>query len=132
MIASRYRRFVFGFWILMSVAILGLWGASFASGKTWEGGLFAYQNGNIPIFHLAAECGMSVIVLVGVVGWVRGFRWGRTVTVFGAGMFGYSAINSFGWALHNEPALTIPMSLSWVGVFLLLPLAIQPTDATPR
>lgn len=129
-----YRAFVFGFWILMSIAVIVLWVVSFASGKTWEAGLFAYQNGNIPVFHVVAECGMSVVVLAGVAGWLRRARWGHTVTVFGVGMFGYSAINSFGWALHNEPFLTLPMIVSLVGAVLLFPIAVRGNtgDDIPR
>jgi hypothetical protein len=119
------RSLIFGFWILLSLSIFALWIASFASGKTWEEGLFVYQNGNIPIFHLIAECGMAATVLAGIVAWLCNARWGRFVTIFGAGMFGYSAINSFGWALHNSPALTLPMILTWVGTVLLFCIGVD-------
>jgi hypothetical protein len=110
-------------------AVIALWTWTFASGSGWERGLFVYQNGNIPIFHVLAELGMACTVLLGLQGWRRGLRWGLAVTTLGAGMFGYSAINSLGWALHNDVVLAIPMLASWIGIGLLLSVASAQRDA---
>ncbi len=113
------KRVVLSFWLLNSLAIFVLWAVTLATGHGWTQGLFAYQNGNIPIFHLVAESSMAIVTLAGLVGWQLARRWGPPLALVGAGMFGYSAINSMGWAIHNQPALTIPMGLSLLGLPLL-------------
>jgi hypothetical protein len=123
---TTYRRFLIGFWLLDSVAVLALWAITFATGRSWEQGLFAYQNGNIPIFHLVAECLMALVTGVGFLGVIARRPWGRMLALLGVGMFTYSSINSLGWALHNAPGLAVPMLASLVGAALVL------MDSRPR
>lgn len=130
--SRRYRALVFGFWTVMSLAVLVLWLVEFASGRTWGQGLFAYQNGNIPIFHVVAEASMAITVLIGLSGWRRQTRDGACTTIFGVGMFCYSAINSLGWALHNSRAMALPMCASLIGAALLAPVAIADLGRDPR
>ena len=110
------KRAILSFWLLNCLAIFVLWAVTLATGHGWQQGLFAYQNGNIPIFHLVAELSMAIVTLAGLVGWLRARRWGPPLALLGAGMFGYSAVNSMGWAIHNQPALAIPMGLSLIGL----------------
>ena len=125
MMTRAFRRIVLACWLLDGLAVLALWIATFATGRAWEQGLFVYQNGNIPLFHVVAECLMALVTLLGVLAWIAKKRWGRLLALVGAGMFGYSAINSMGWAIHNAPALAIPMALSLAGLPLLFVLAAR-------
>ena len=109
--------------LLNSIAIFVLWAVTLAQGQGWERGLFVYQNGNIPVFHLAAECVMACVTLLGLIAWLRRRSWGPSTALIGAGMFGYSAINSLGWALHNQVALALPMLLSLAALPPLFRLA---------
>lgn len=119
-----------GLLALDALAVLAIWGLSLAGGA-FEEGLFAYQlEGAVPIFHLAAEIGMAVAALVGVVGWLRRAAWATTVLTFAAGMLTYGAVNALGWALHDDPATAIPMAITLVLAGWLLAARIR--AATPR
>jgi hypothetical protein len=97
---------------LDAVAILALWAGSLRSGA-FEQGVFAYQlEGTVPFFHLAAELGMAVAVLVGSAGWLAAARWSLPVLTFAAGMLSYGAVNALGWALHNDVAMAVPMAVT--------------------
>lgn len=123
---SRWSQgLVMGFWFLQCAGVVAFWALVLSRGAGWSEGLLVYQNGNIPLFHLVAELAMAVVVAVGLVGW-RGRRtWGPPLALVGAGMFGYSAINSMGWAIHNDPVLAVPMVVSLLGVPLLLLLTLN-------
>jgi branched-subunit amino acid permease len=108
--------------VLNCLALFALWGVSLATGHAWERGLFAYQDGNVPVFHLVAELSMAVVMLVGLLAWWRRREWGPLLALVAAGMFGYSGVNSMGWALHNDPVLPVPMGLSVIGLAWLFPL----------
>lgn len=111
-VSKTWKRVVLGFYALASLGIFALWTLNLARGA-WEQGIFKYQlTGNIPVFHLTAEFLMALITLAGILGLAANRRWGQLVFVLGIGMFLYSAINSFGWALHNDLAQGIPMILS--------------------
>jgi hypothetical protein len=106
--------------VLSCVGVFAIWMVELAGGA-FDEGIFTYQlQGNIPIFHLIAEYGMAIVLLIGAVGWWQNRGWGRGVTLFGLGMFSYAAINSMGWALHNNVAVALPM----VAVLLLAALAL--------
>lgn len=66
----------------------------------------------MPFFHLLAEVAMAVVALVGATAWLTGVRWSGPVLTFAAGMLSYGAVNAFGWALHNDPAMAMPMGLT--------------------
>lgn len=122
---ALWEKIVLGYWTVNSLSIFVLWTTAFVTGSEWKDGLFAYQNGNIPIFHLTAECLMAVTTLAGLVAWNGGRDWGPLLALVGAGMFGYSAVNSMGWALHNDRTLAVPMTLTLVGLPPLLALAVK-------
>jgi hypothetical protein len=95
-------------------------------------GLFVYQDGNYPIFHVVAEGLMGVAALVAGGGLWRGTRWGRGLAMLALGMLGYSAINSSGWPLKNDPALLIPMVATLVLVIGAFPYLLRQTGGPER
>ncbi len=101
--------------ILLVIASLGvfiIWGMNLAGGAFPEGIFVGSQETSLPIFHLVAEFLMAVVTLIGVIGTRRGKPWGNGLTLFGMGMFTYSAINSMGWTVLNDPIQSIPMGIT--------------------
>lgn len=91
---------------------MAIWVSSLRAGAFHEG-LLRYQlEGSVPIFHLAAEFGMAIIALIGVAGWLSAARWSLPVLTFAAGMLTYGAVNSLGWAIHNDAILAVPMGVT--------------------
>ncbi|HEY9121583.1 MAG TPA: hypothetical protein VIM80_01170 [Brevefilum sp.] len=109
------RNFKKGVLILLVIASLGvfiIWGMNLAGGAFTEGVFVGSQETSLPIFHLAAEFLMAVITLIGVIGIWQRKSWGNGLTLFGMGMFTYSAINSMGWTVLNDPIQSIPMGIT--------------------
>ena len=117
---------------LDAVGVIGIWIASLRRGA-FEKGLFTYQlEGNVPIFHLAAELGMALVTLVAVVGWAAGRAWARPLLPFALGMLSYAAVNSLGWALHNDVATAAPMLATLVLAALTMAVLIGAGARTHR
>lgn len=74
---------------------------------------------------------MATITLVGL--WARwtARSWGRGVLLFGLGMLGYSALNSLGWAVHNDVATAVPMVVTLVLALALAPVLLRSTRRLP-
>jgi len=99
---------------LDSLAVVGLWAVNLSS-NAFPGGVWsAQQESSLPALHLAAEGLMAGVTLAGVLGTWKGAGWGRGILLFGLGMFAYSAVNSLGWAVVNDPGQGIPMLLTLV------------------
>ncbi|MBS3750760.1 MAG: hypothetical protein KGY39_04540, partial [Anaerolineales bacterium] len=48
-------------------------------------------------------------------------RWGAGVFLLGVGMFSYSALNSLGWAVVNDPLQGLPMGLTLIAGLFAIP-----------
>ena len=122
--APWVRRILAGILVLLSLAVFAFQGMNVMTRAF--GNVLVYQReGNIPIFHLVAECLMATVTLAGAVGLWQGVRWGSNVALLGLGMFTYSAINSFGWALHNDMTQGIPMIVTVVVAAFAAPYLIR-------
>lgn len=121
---KRWIQILIALLFLDSVGIFWIWGVALVDGA-FQDGLFAYQEGNIPIFHLTAEFGMALVTLAGLYGWWHDRSWGRGITLLGMGMFTYSAVNSMGWAIHNDVALAIPMIATLLLVLIAVPMLLR-------
>lgn len=109
---------------LDAAGVIGIWIASLRQGA-FEQGLFTYQlEGNVPIFHLAAEFGMALATFFAVAGWAADRAWARPLLPFALGMLSYAAVNSLGWALHNDVATAAPMLATLVLAALTMTLLI--------
>ena len=108
----RLPRWLVAMLALEGIGVLALWAASLRA-DAFGDGLFAYQlQGTVPILHVSAEVGMAAALLVGAIGAVRSARWSTPVLTFAAGMLAYGAVNSLGWALHNDAILLLPMAIA--------------------
>jgi hypothetical protein len=122
------KNFKIAILILLVIASLGvfiIWGMNLAGGAFTEGIFVGSQETSLPIFHLVAEALMAVVTLIGVIGTWQGKPWGEGLTMFGMGMFTYSAINSMGWTVLNDPIQSIPMGITLVIVIAAIPLIIR-------
>ena len=122
---NKFRNALLVLLFILSLAIFGIWGMNFAAGAFAEGIFIGQQETSLPIFHLVAEFLMAGVTMAGVIGFWRKKAWAKGLTVFGMGMFTYSAINSMGWAVINDPLQAIPMAITLVVVILALPLLIN-------
>jgi len=103
------------------VAIFVIWALNIFSGA-FPNGLFTGQREvSLPFMHLSAELLMAGITLVGVLGLFYGRIWARGITLFGLGMFTYSAINSMGWAILNDPIQAVPMVITILLAIVVVP-----------
>jgi len=110
---------------LDALGVIGIWTLSLRRGA-FEEGLFTFQlQGNVPIFHLAAELGMALVTLVALAGWAAGRAWARPLLPFALGMLSYAAVNSLGWALHNDAATAAPMVATLVLAALTMGVLIR-------
>jgi hypothetical protein len=122
---NRWKLLLTGLLLLNCLGIFWIWGTALGEGAFAEG-IFTYQmEGNIPIFHLAAEFGMAILTAIGLIGWWRNRAWGRAILMLGLGMFTYSAINSMGWALVNDFVLVIPMVFTLLLVSVTVPMLFR-------
>jgi hypothetical protein len=120
------RNILIGFFTLLSLAVYTIWIANFASGAAAiDGALTPAIETSVPVFHYVAELLMATVTLVGVLGLWRRTAWGRGVTLVGLGMFGYSAVNSLGWAVVNDWVQAIPMAIAAVAVLVAVPHLIR-------
>jgi hypothetical protein len=123
---KKFKKAVLILLVIASLGVFVIWGMNLAGGAFPEGVFIGSEETSLPIFHLAAEFLMAVITLIGVFGiWRRKF-WGNGLTLFGMGMFTYSAINSMGWTVLNDPIQSIPMVFTLLVVIAALPMLIKP------
>ena len=110
--------------LIASLTIFALWGLNLSGGAFPYGVFVGSQETSLPIFHLVAEFLMATITLIGVIGIWRRKPWGEEITLFGMGMFTYSAINSMGWTFINDPTQSIPMVITLIIVIAAIPILI--------
>jgi len=122
---EKFKNLLLVLLLILSLAIFGIWGVNFAGGAFSEGVFVGQPETALPIFHLVAEFLMATLTLVGVIGFWRKKQWAKGLTLFGMGMFTYSAINSMGWAVINDPAQAIPMGITLIIVVAGLPFLIK-------
>lgn len=125
---KRLKRCILGFFILDSLAIFGLWAMNLSRGAFPHGILTPQAETSLPVLHLTAEFLMAGITLAGAMGMWFERRWGKGLFLLGLGMFLYSAVNSLGWAVVNDPVQGIPMGLTLIAVLLAIPSFITFTD----
>lgn len=118
----KFKKAVLVLLVIASMGVFIIWGMNLAGGAFPEGIFVGSQETSLPIFHLVAEGLMAVITLIGVVGIWRRKPWGNGLTLFGMGMFTYSAINSMGWTVLNDPIQSIPMGFTLLVVIAALPI----------
>jgi hypothetical protein len=115
--ATPTPRWISWYLIAVGVGVGVLWTASLPG--AFQDGLFTYAGtstaGNVPFFHILAEAIMAATALTAGLLWRRGSRRAPTVTLLANGMLAYSAINSSGWLLHNQPAVTVLTGATLVG-----------------
>ena len=122
---GKFRKTVLILLVIASLGVFIIWGMNLAGGA-FPGGVFVgSQETSLPIFHLVAEFLMAVVTLIGVFGIWQKRPWGDGLTLFGIGMFTYSAINSMGWTLLNDPVQSIPMGITLLVVIAALPMLIK-------
>lgn len=122
--ANRRERAIAAFLLVAGSAIVAIWILSLATGA-FATGVFTYQDGNYPILHLIAELVMGALACAAGVGLWRGSRWGARLALFALGWMCYSAINSAGWAIANDPALLFPMIVTLAGAALAVPYLLR-------
>ncbi|MDF1520504.1 MAG: hypothetical protein P1P73_08490 [Brevefilum sp.] len=122
---KNFKQAVLLLLVIASLGVFIIWGMNLA-GETFSEGIFVGSlETSLPIFHLAAEFLMAVVTLIGVIGTWQKKPWGNGLTLFGLGMFTYSAINSMGWTILNDPIQSIPMGITLVIVIAAIPLLIR-------
>ncbi len=122
---KKFKKAVLILLVIASLGVFIIWGMNLAGGAFPEGVFVGSQETSLPIFHLVAESLMAVVTLIGVIGTWRNKPWGNGLTLFGMGMFTYSAINSMGWTVLNDPIQSIPMGITLVIVIAAIPLFIK-------
>jgi hypothetical protein len=122
---EKFKKAVVILLVIASLGIFIIWGMNLLGGA-FPGGVFVgSEETSLPIFHLVAEFLMAVVTLIGVIGIWRRKPWGNGLTLFGMGMFTYSAINSMGWTVLNDPIQSIPMGFTLLVVIAALPMLIR-------
>lgn len=122
---EKFKKTILILLVIASLGIFIIWGMNLADGAFPEGVLVGSQETSLPIFHLVAEFLMAIVTLIGVFGiWGRK-PWGNGLTLFGMGMFTYSAINSMGCTFLNDPIQSIPMGFTLLVVIAALPILIR-------
>ena len=121
---EKFKKVILILLVIASLGVFIIWGMNLASGAFPQGIFVGSQETSLPIFHLAAEFLMAVVSLIGVFGIWRRKPWGNGLTLFGMGMFTYSAINSMGWTFLNDPIQSIPMGFTLLVVIAALPMLI--------
>ena len=122
---ENFKKTVLILLVIASLSVFIIWGMNLAGGAFAEGVFVGSQETALPIFHLVAEFFMALVTLIGVFGIWRRKHWGNGLTLFGMGMFTYSAINSMGWTVLNDPVQSIPMGFTLLVVIAALPLLIR-------
>ncbi len=111
--------------LLDSLAVFGIWVMNLTSGAFPNGVFVGHEEISLPILHLIAEFLMAATTLVGVIGFWRRKPWAKGITLLGLGMFTYSAINSMGWAILNDPVQAVPMVFTILVVLAAFPVLIH-------
>lgn len=111
--------------VLDSLAVFGIWGMNLASGAFPNGVFVGQEEISLPILHLIAEFLMAATTLVGVIGVWRHKPWATGITLLGLGMFTYSAVNSMGWAILNDPVQAVPMVFTILVVLVSVPVLMH-------
>lgn len=119
---EKFTKAVLLLLVIASLGVFIIWGMNLAGGAFPQGVFVGSQETSLPIFHLVAEFLMAVVTLVGIFGIWRRKTWGSGLTLFGMGMFTYSAINSMGWTILNDPIQSIPMGFTLFVVIIALPM----------
>jgi len=123
---EKFKRIILVLLVISSLGVFIIWGMNLTGGAFPEGVFVGSQETSLPIFHLAVEFLMALVTLVGVIGIWRNKPLGNGLTLFGMGMFTYSAINSMGWTVLNDPIQFIPMVFTLLVVIAALPILIKP------
>src|ERR1051326_1096735 len=111
---------------LDGIGVLGLWTLSLTSGAFGGmAGLFVYQDGNFPIFHLTAELLMGIVAVASGIGLLGRQHWAQGLALVTFGMLGYSAINSAGWPIRNDASLLVPMVATLMLVLISIPFILR-------
>jgi hypothetical protein len=107
-----------------------LWAASLPG--AFRGGLFTYagtpEAGNIPVFHVVAEAGMAASSLVAGTALLRGWQQRRGAALTACGMLIYSSLNSSGWLLRNQPAVTAVTGATLAGSLAVVRCLLRRPD----
>lgn len=111
--------------LIDSLAVFGIWVMNLTGGAFPNGVFVGQEEISLPILHLIAEFLMAATTLVGVIGIWRRKPWAKGITLLGLGMFTYSAINSMGWAILNDPVQAIPMVVTILVVLAAVPVLIE-------
>lgn len=118
---ERADRWAGRFLLAAGIAVACLWAVSLPG--AFHDGLFRYagtdEAGNIPLFHLVAEGVMAAVAIVAGLATIRGDHRGRLGALLAAGMLIYSAINSSGWLIENQPPVTLLTAATLVGSVLV-------------
>jgi hypothetical protein len=113
---------------LDGIGVLGLWTLSLTSGAFGGmAGLFVYQDGNFPIFHVTAELLMGIVAVASGIGLLgrQPQPWAQGLALVTFGMLGYSAINSAGWPIRNDASLLVPMVATVMLVVISIPVILR-------
>ncbi len=104
------------------------------SSQGWAGWYEPRPWPSILVVHLLAELLVATLPAVGAIAWWTGRLWGVRMLVLGLGASIYAVPNAVGWALANEPALSIGMLAGLlVAVVTTWRLVARPTSAlAPR
>lgn len=122
---EKFKKAVLTLLVIVSLGVFIIWGMNLSGGAFPEGIFVGSEETSLPIFHLVAEFLMAVVTLIGVIGIWQKKPWGNGLTLFGMGMFTYSAINSMGWTVLNDPIQSIPMGFTLLVVIEALPMLIK-------
>lgn len=107
-------RFAGWYGIVVGLMMMGQWGFFLAAGQVPELNTEPVRLA----FHLAAEFGTAIALIVSGVALVRGRRWGLNVYLVAAGMLLYSVIVSPGYFAQQGQWALVGM----FGILLLLAL----------
>jgi hypothetical protein len=122
---NKIKRVLFVLLFIDCLAVFAIWILNLSTGVFSEGLLAGQQETSLPLLHLMGEFLMAITTLIGVIGSWIGKSWGVGLTLFGLGMFTYSAINSLGWAFLNDPVQAIPMGVTILIAIVAVPMFID-------
>ena len=125
---DQAKHFVLFFFLIDSVLIFGLWGVQLSQDAFPRGVFVPHSEVSLPALHLAAEFLMAGVTLAGIIAIWSGAGWGKGLALFGVGMFTYSAVNSLGWAVVNDPIQGLPMTLTICAAAVAFPLLVRYHD----
>jgi hypothetical protein len=121
---NKNKRVLFVLLFIDSLAVFAIWILNLSTGVFSKGLLAGQQDTSLPLLHLMSEFVMATTTLIGVIGSWIGKPWGMGITLFGLGIFTYSAINSLGWAFLNDSVQAISMGVTILIAFVGVPMFI--------